>query len=79
MYKFFCRAGCRYEPSNELGISHVLRSAAGLTTVNASTFITARKLQQIGASVSASGDREFVYYTLEVISFLFIIIFFIVK
>lgn len=26
----------------------------------------ARKLAQIGASVTASGDREFIYYTLEV-------------
>lgn len=60
------RAGSRYEPATELGISHVLRSAAGLTTKNANAFIIARKLAQIGASVSASGDREFVYYTLEV-------------
>lgn len=59
------KAGSRYEPQTELGISHVLRSAAGLTTKNASSFIIARKLAQVGASVSASGDREFVYYTLE--------------
>ncbi|CAB3259865.1 unnamed protein product [Arctia plantaginis] len=59
------RAGARYEPQTELGISHVLRSAAGLTTKNASSFIIARKLAQLGASVSASGDREFIYYTLE--------------
>ncbi|KAJ0178314.1 hypothetical protein K1T71_006137 [Dendrolimus kikuchii] len=59
------RAGSRYEPQTELGISHVLRSAAGLTTKNASGFIISRKLTQIGASVSASGDREFIYYTLE--------------
>ncbi|XP_075978923.1 cytochrome b-c1 complex subunit 2, mitochondrial-like [Anticarsia gemmatalis] len=59
------RAGSRYEPATELGISHVLRSAAGLTTKNANSFILARKLAQIGATVSASGDREFVYYTLE--------------
>lgn len=60
------RAGSRYEPQTELGLSHVLRSAAGLSTKNASGFITARKLGQMGASVSASGDREFIYYTLEV-------------
>ncbi|KAL4707734.1 hypothetical protein ACJJTC_014915 [Scirpophaga incertulas] len=59
------KAGCRYEPQTELGVSHVLRSAAGLTTKNASGFIMARKLAQIGASVTSSGDREFVYYTLE--------------
>ncbi|XP_063828157.1 cytochrome b-c1 complex subunit 2, mitochondrial [Ostrinia nubilalis] len=59
------KAGSRYEPQTELGVAHVLRSAAGLTTKNASGFIIARKLAQIGASVTASGDREFVYYTLE--------------
>ncbi|XP_026762408.2 cytochrome b-c1 complex subunit 2, mitochondrial isoform X1 [Galleria mellonella] len=59
------RAGSRYEPQTELGITHVLRTAAGLTTKNASVFMIARKLAQIGATVSASGDREFVYYTLE--------------
>ncbi|GBP76801.1 Cytochrome b-c1 complex subunit 2, mitochondrial [Eumeta japonica] len=59
------KAGSRYEPPNELGISHVLRSAAGLSTKNASSFIIARKLAQIGASVSVSGDRENIYYTLE--------------
>lgn len=59
------RAGSRYEPPTELGISHVLRSAAGLTTKNSNSFLITRKLAQVGASVSASGDREFVYYTLE--------------
>ncbi|XP_053606754.1 cytochrome b-c1 complex subunit 2, mitochondrial [Plodia interpunctella] len=59
------KAGSRYEPQTDLGISHVLRSAAGLTTGCASSFIIARKLAQIGASVNASGDREFIYYTLE--------------
>lgn len=59
------KAGSRYEPRTELGVAHVLRSAAGLTTKNASGFIMARKLTQVGASVTASGDREFIYYTLE--------------
>ncbi|XP_045766240.1 cytochrome b-c1 complex subunit 2, mitochondrial [Maniola jurtina] len=59
------KAGSRYEPQTELGIAHVLRSAAGLTTKNASAFMISRKLAQVGASVSASGDREFIYYTLE--------------
>ncbi|KAI5645415.1 insulinase (Peptidase family m16) domain-containing protein [Phthorimaea operculella] len=59
------KAGSRYEPPNDIGVAHILRCAAGLTTSNASAFITARKLAQIGASVTASGDREFIYYTLE--------------
>lgn len=73
--KLFCtfRAGSRHEPQSELGAAHLLRSAAGLTTKNASAFITSRKLAQIGASFSASGDREFIYYTIEV-SFIIILI-----
>lgn len=59
------KAGSRYEPQTELGVAHMLRSAAGLSTKYANSFILARKLQQIGASVTASGDREFIYYTLE--------------
>ncbi|CAH0729729.1 unnamed protein product, partial [Brenthis ino] len=59
------KAGSRYEPQTELGSAHLLRSAAGLSTKNASAFIIRRKLAQIGASFNASGDREFIYYTLE--------------
>ncbi|XP_072947175.1 cytochrome b-c1 complex subunit 2, mitochondrial [Epargyreus clarus] len=59
------KAGSRYEPQNELGLSHVLRSAAGLSSKGASSFMISRKLAQMGASFSASGDREFIYYTLE--------------
>ncbi|XP_023936742.2 cytochrome b-c1 complex subunit 2, mitochondrial [Bicyclus anynana] len=59
------KAGSRYEPQTELGIAHALRSAAGLSTKNASAYMIKRKLAQVGASVSASGDREFIYYTLE--------------
>ncbi|VVD04312.1 unnamed protein product [Leptidea sinapis] len=59
------QAGSRYEPQTELGISHVLRSAAGLSTGKASSFMISRKLAQIGATFNASGDRELIYYTLE--------------
>ncbi|XP_063382510.1 cytochrome b-c1 complex subunit 2, mitochondrial [Cydia fagiglandana] len=59
------KAGSRYEALTELGLTHVLRTAAGQSTGCASGFILARKLAQIGASVTCSGDREFIYYTLE--------------
>nr|BAM19309.1 ubiquinol-cytochrome c reductase complex core protein [Papilio polytes] len=59
------KAGSRYEPQTELGLAHVLRSAAGLSTKNSSAYIIRRQLNQIGASFTASGDREFVYYTVE--------------
>lgn len=37
------KAGSRYEPQAELGLSHVLRSAAGLTTKNISSFLIQRR------------------------------------
>ncbi|KAI8426374.1 hypothetical protein MSG28_005223 [Choristoneura fumiferana] len=46
------KAGSRYESPSDLGLAHVLRSAAGLTTTNASSFIIARKLAQAGASAT---------------------------
>lgn len=72
------RAGSRYEPQTELGLAHVLRSAAGLTTKNASAYIIRRQLAQIGASFTASGDREFIYYTVEV-CYYFVFIYFTYK
>ncbi|XP_068618244.1 cytochrome b-c1 complex subunit 2, mitochondrial-like [Battus philenor] len=59
------KAGSRYEPQTELGLAHVLRSAAGLSTKNISAYMIRRQLAQIGASFTASGDREFIYYTME--------------
>ncbi|XP_047993272.1 cytochrome b-c1 complex subunit 2, mitochondrial [Leguminivora glycinivorella] len=59
------KAGARFEAPTELGLTHVLRTAAGQSTGCASGFILARKLAQHGASVTCSGDREFIYYTLE--------------
>ncbi|KPI97405.1 PREDICTED: cytochrome b-c1 complex subunit 2, mitochondrial-like [Papilio xuthus] len=59
------KAGSRYEPQTELGLAHVLRSAAGLSTKNSSAYMIRRQLTQIGASFTASGDREFIYYTVE--------------
>ncbi|XP_077291251.1 ubiquinol-cytochrome c reductase core protein 2 [Arctopsyche grandis] len=59
------KAGSRYEPSNELGLTHVLRSAAGLSTTGSSSFAIIRNLQQLGANLTATVDRETIVYTLE--------------
>lgn len=48
-----------------MGVTHVLRTAAGLTTKNASQFAIIRNLQQVGASLTATSDRETIAYTLE--------------
>ncbi|XP_030746532.1 cytochrome b-c1 complex subunit 2, mitochondrial [Sitophilus oryzae] len=59
------RAGSRYETSDNLGAVHVIRTAAGLSTKNASQFAIIRNIQQVGASLTATADRETISYTLE--------------
>ncbi|XP_018573227.1 cytochrome b-c1 complex subunit 2, mitochondrial [Anoplophora glabripennis] len=59
------RAGSRNESSDNLGVTHVLRNSAGLSTRNASQFAIIRNIQQVGASLSATSDRETISYTLE--------------
>nr|BAN20943.1 ubiquinol-cytochrome c reductase complex core protein [Riptortus pedestris] len=59
------RAGSRYENPENFGVSHVLRSSAGLTTACASSFIIQRSLQQIGANLTTVSDRETLVYILE--------------
>jgi ubiquinol-cytochrome c reductase core subunit 2 len=43
-----------------------LRIAAGLSTKNATGFGICRSIQQVGGSLSVTGDREVIAYTLEV-------------
>ncbi|CAH0546911.1 unnamed protein product [Brassicogethes aeneus] len=59
------RAGSRNETAENLGITHLLRNCAGLSTKNASQFIITRNIQQVGASLTATSDRETISYTLE--------------
>lgn len=60
------RAGSRHESADNLGASHVLRNAAGLSTKTATTFGITRNLQQVGASLTATSDRETITYTVAV-------------
>jgi ubiquinol-cytochrome c reductase core subunit 2 len=59
------KAGSRYEDHNNLGISHALRNAAGLSTKNHTGFAVTRNINQIGGSLLASADRETISYSLE--------------
>nr|CAD7193588.1 unnamed protein product [Timema douglasi] len=59
------RAGSRNETPQNIGASHVVRVTAGLTNKNSSYFGVTRNLQQIGASLTTTADREVVSYTLE--------------
>ncbi|XP_055623961.1 cytochrome b-c1 complex subunit 2, mitochondrial [Toxorhynchites rutilus septentrionalis] len=60
------RAGSRNETADNLGASHVLRTSAGLTTKSATRFGIMRNLQQVGGSLTATGDRELITYTVTV-------------
>lgn len=59
-------AGSRNETYESQGAAHLLRIAAGLSTKNASGFGITRAIQQVGGSLSVTGDREVISYTLEV-------------
>lgn len=60
------RAGSRYETAENLGASHLLRIAAGLSTKNATGFAITRNLQQVGGTLSCTSDRETVAYNVEI-------------
>ncbi|GLV42288.1 Lysophosphatidylcholine acyltransferase [Carabus blaptoides fortunei] len=59
------RAGSRNECGDSLGATHTLRIAAGLSTKNSSQFAITRNIQQVGASLTCTTDRETIAYTLE--------------
>ncbi|XP_022089418.1 cytochrome b-c1 complex subunit 2, mitochondrial-like [Acanthaster planci] len=58
-------AGCRYENTQNLGITHCLRSYANLTTSNATTFKITRGLDDIGASLEATTTRDHMLYSVQ--------------
>lgn len=60
------RAGARNETADNLGASHVLRAAAGLSTKSATGFGITRNLQQVGSSLTVTSDRELIQYTVAV-------------
>ncbi|KAG7491863.1 hypothetical protein MATL_G00007880 [Megalops atlanticus] len=61
----FMKAGCRYEPIDSLGVTHVLRLAANLTTKGASAFKICRGVEAVGGSLSVTSSRENMIYTVE--------------
>lgn len=63
--RLFYSAGSRNEVYSNVGASHVIRVAAGLSTKHATTFGITRNIQQIGGSLSVTSDREIVAYTVE--------------
>lgn len=59
------KAGARYEDGSNLGMSHLLRNAAGLTTQNSSTFAITKNIEWFGGNLYASATRDHIIYTLE--------------
>lgn len=60
------RAGARYEPQSKLGISHVVRSSAGLGTEQFSSFGITRQIEYHGGRLTVAGTRDSIAYLLEV-------------
>uniref|UniRef100_A0A452TX04 Cytochrome b-c1 complex subunit 2, mitochondrial n=1 Tax=Ursus maritimus TaxID=29073 RepID=A0A452TX04_URSMA len=61
----FIKAGSRYEDSNNLGTSHLLRLASSLTTKGASSFKITRGIEAVGGKLSVTSTRENMAYTVE--------------
>lgn len=59
------RAGSRYEPIEKLGITHTLRSAAGLATERYSAFGITRNIEYFGGRLTVVGGRDTITYLLE--------------
>lgn len=58
-------AGSRYEDPENLGVSHVIRSSAGLGTGSSTSFAILRNLGHLGANYYVTSDRETITYTIE--------------
>ena len=61
----FLRAGSRYETSENLGITHVLRNAVGLSTKTSSFFGITRNVEYHGGILNATATRDNLIYSLE--------------
>ncbi|KAJ8283952.1 hypothetical protein COCON_G00028020 [Conger conger] len=61
----FVKAGCRYETPDNLGVTHLLRLAANLTTKGASAFKICRGVEAVGGSLSVTSSRENMIYSVE--------------
>ncbi|CAD7682154.1 unnamed protein product [Nyctereutes procyonoides] len=57
--------GSRYEDSNHLGTSHLLRLASSLTKKGASSFKITRGIEAVGGKLSVTSTRENMAYTVE--------------
>ncbi|XP_066498486.1 ubiquinol-cytochrome c reductase core protein 2a [Hoplias malabaricus] len=61
----FVKAGSRYEPVGNQGVTHLLRLASNLTTKGVSAFRITRGLEALGSSLSVTSTREHMIYSLD--------------
>ncbi|XP_029384287.1 cytochrome b-c1 complex subunit 2, mitochondrial [Echeneis naucrates] len=61
----FVKAGCRYETSENQGVTHLLRLASNLTTKGASAFKICHGIEAVGGSLSVTSSRESMIYTVD--------------
>ena len=59
------KAGSRYEPPDQLGLTHTLRSMAGFSTQDSTVFGITRNIEYVGGSLSAVSTRDHILYVLE--------------
>jgi len=58
-------AGSRFEDGDNLGVTHCLRIASGLTTQNSTGFNLTRTIEQAGADYTCSATREYMFYKVD--------------
>jgi len=56
------KAGSRFEDGDNLGVSHCLRVASGLSTSGSTAFKITRSIEQAGGELSCSATREYMFY-----------------
>jgi len=56
------KTGSRHETSDNLGVSHAMRLAVGLTSAKATSFSACRSIQQAGGKVDVLSSREYTLY-----------------
>ncbi|XP_064405800.1 cytochrome b-c1 complex subunit 2, mitochondrial-like [Halichondria panicea] len=59
----YVRAGSRFEKYNQLGVTHLLREHAFLSTDKRTTFLTARECDAMGLTLNATTTRENMIYS----------------
>jgi len=63
--KLFVNAGSRHEEAGEAGVTHMLELAAFRSTAHLSYLRTVKSLETLGATVTATAEREHIVYSID--------------